>query len=180
MRAPRTDLTGWTYEQIREHKNQKERERWAKNPEAGRARSRRHYAANPQKIMDQQKARQRAAPEGRRAIVRKSRHKNPTRLMLESAERRARKSGLPFTLTPEWARRTYKGRCALTDLEFTTHGRLTGKVSPFAPSLDQIVAGRGYTPDNSQFVLWSVNRFKSDMPIDTMYVIAKALLAKQP
>lgn len=179
MRKPRTDLTGWTYEQIREHKNSEERRRRAENPEKDRARTRRYYATHAKEKMARDKARFDANPETRRAIVRKSRHQHPTRIMLESAGRRARARGLPFTLTKRWAEKHYKGKCELTGLEFTTHGRLTGKVSPFAPSIDQIVAGAGYTPANSQFVLWAINRFKGDMPIMTMMVIARALVAKQ-
>jgi len=180
MRRKRTDFTGWSEEQIREHHNRLERERRAANPELDRARSRRYYAAHAQEVIARQKARHHLSPERRRAIVQTSRHRNPLRTLLESAERRAREKSLPFTLTRAWAEQRYMGKCELTGLDFTTHGRLTGKVSPFAPSIDQRVPGAGYTPENAQFVLWAVNRFKGDMPHLTMMVIARALTRKLP
>ena len=180
MRRPRTDFTGWSQEEIREHHNRLERERRAENPAKDRARPRRYYAQHKTEVAERQRKRISRNPERRREIVRNSRHRNPLRTLLESAERRAREKHLPFSLTREWAEKRYKGRCELTGLEFTTHGRLTGKVSPFAPSIDQIVPGGGYTPANCQFVLWAINRFKGDMPILTMMVIAKALVAKAP
>lgn len=179
MRKPRTDFTGWSAEQIREHKNRQAREEWAKNPGAGRARGRRYYATHKVEKAAAAKARFLRDPENRRQMVRKSRHRNPTRVLLESAQRRAAQFGIPFTLTPEWARKTYTGRCALTGIEFTSTGRLTGKISPFAPSIDQIIPRRGYTPDNAQFILWALNRFKGDMPNETMYHIATALVQRR-
>lgn len=178
MRRPRTDFTGWTAEQIREHKNQRERERWAENPEKGRNRGRRYYAAHKDEIIQRQKVSFDEKRERRREIVRRSRHKNPMRILLESAERRAREQNLPFTLTKEWGAKAYKGRCELTGIEFTTRGRFTGSVSPFAPSLDQIIPGRGYTPDNTQIILWALNRFKNNWPWETIMMIARALVTK--
>jgi len=178
MRRPRTDLSGLSQEEIRERHNRLERERRADNPTLDRARARRYYAKHSAEIIARQKARNHANPEPRRRTVRDSRHKDPVRVMLESAERRVRAKNIPFTLAREWADKRYKGKCEMTGLEFTTHGRLTGKVSPFAPSIDQRVAGAGYTPANSQFVLWAVNRFKGDMPVLTMMVIARALVSR--
>jgi hypothetical protein len=180
MRRPKTDLTGWSQEEIRDHKNRQAREDRALNPEKDRARTRKYYAKHSAEVIARQKSRNHANPEPRRATVRASRHRDPVRVLLESAERRARAKNIPFTLTREWADKHYKGKCELTGLEFTTHGRLTGKVSPFAPSIDQIVPGVGYTPANAHFVLWAINRFKGDMPIMTMMVIARALVARQP
>ena len=176
MRKPRTDFTGWTQEQIREHRNRNAREEWAKHPEKGRARGKRYYVSHRAEKLAREADRFHADPERRRAIVRKSRHRNPGRTLLESARQRAAKFGLPFTLTQEWFQRTYKGKCELTGIDFTSTGRLTGKISPFAPSLDQIVPKGGYTPENVQIILWAINRFKGDMPFATMIMIARALV----
>ena len=180
MRRPRTDFTGWSQEEIREHHNRLERERRAENPAKDRVRARRYYAQHKTEVAERQRKRISRNPERRREIVRNSRHRHPARVLFEGAQRRADKSGVPFTITREWIENRYKGRCEWTDLEFTTHGRLTGKISPFAPSLDQLVAGEGYTPANTCIVLWALNRFKGDMPLLTMMVIAKALVVKAP
>lgn len=179
MRRPRTDFTGWSAEEIRIHKNKMERVRRAHDPEKDRARGRRYYKTHKDEVIARQKAASHAQPERRRTIVRRSKHKNPMRVLVESASRRAAKKGALFTLTADWGRERYIGRCELSGLEFTSHGRLTGKVSPFAPSLDQINPGEGYTPENTQIVLWALNRFKGDMPLATMMVIACALVEKQ-
>lgn len=50
-----------------------------------------------------------------------------------------------------------------------------GKKLPFAPSLDQKVPGGGYTPENTQVVLWAYNAAKGDWGHDTLVTIAKAL-----
>ena len=74
-RAPKTDFTGWTPEQIREHKNARERARYAADPERHRGYGRAAYARDPQKKMDRAAARFATDPEPRRATVRRSRYK---------------------------------------------------------------------------------------------------------
>jgi hypothetical protein len=176
MRRPRTDFTGWTDKQILEHKQAVTQRSVDHCREADNARRRARYAADPQKTLDRHKARIKKNPERRRQTVRDSRHRHPERILFESAQRRAAKSGVLFTITKEWVKKRYKGCCELTGLEFSKHGRISGHVSPFAASLDQIVAGEGYTPGNVQIILWAINRFKGDMPLATMIVIAKALV----
>jgi hypothetical protein len=75
MRAPRTDFTGWTTEQIREHKNLGERRRRSLNPEKDRARTRRYYAAHSTETLARHAVRFKENPEPRRATVRRSRYK---------------------------------------------------------------------------------------------------------
>lgn len=50
------------------------------------------------------------------------------------------------------------GRCEATGIEFQLNPWPDGGPNPFAPSLDQIIPGRGYTPENTRVVCWFFNR----------------------
>lgn len=68
------------------------------------------------------------------------------------AKDRARRRGIPFTLTMEWVReRIEAGTCELSGLPFSLSGE-------FVPSIDRIDASQGYTPENCRIVAHYVNR----------------------
>lgn len=64
-------------------------------------------------------------------------------------------------------------RCALSGVELSTD-----KFSPNVISIDQIEAGKGYTAENVQWLAWSVNRAKGDLPLKTFYEMCD-LVVKQ-
>lgn len=156
-RASRVDRSKMTLEEWEEHLRQKGVEksaRWnERNPGKGYARLRRMRAALP--------------------------WWGP----LLGAGDRCRKSGMEFTLTQDWARRTYTGFCALTGLPFivrSAEDRLGGKRGgmAYSPSIDRINPLKGYTEENCRWILHSVNSFKQCMSDAEMITIAKALIAK--
>ena len=104
------------------------------------------------------------------------RERFPWQKLLHCAATRAKKKGIEFTLTPEWASISYTGFCAISGLQFnTTPGTRRGP-RPYSPSIDRIDISRGYTPDNCRFILCSLNAFKGELNDSQMLEIAQALL----
>jgi hypothetical protein len=78
-----------------------------------------------------------------------------------SARQRARRCGVPFKLTLDqlfvlWERCDH--RCAASGLKFTEERIETALVKrPFAPSIDQIEATKGYTLENARITCVAAN-----------------------
>jgi hypothetical protein len=73
------------------------------------------------------------------------------------------------------------GVCAVTGdgFQYTVY---KGKYhrNPYTPSLDQIIAGEGYTMTNTQAVVWWFNNLKEDMSNDeTIEIIRTTKLLKE-
>ncbi len=155
-RAPRVDRSKMTPEEWAEHKRKKDSEKCARW-------NARHPGIS-------------------RAALRKRRAENQWYQALYGAGWRARKAGLDYDLTPEWAAATFTGFCSLTGLPFILvaygkAGQSGGK--PCSPSIDRINPLKGYTQANCRWVLHAVNSFKGTMGDTQMYHIAEALLAKR-
>ena len=75
---------------------------------------------------------------------------------------RAKLKGVPYTLTDEWLHQQ-KPVCAVTGASFVT--TLSGRDAR-VPSFDQIVPGKGYTPENTQLVCCWYNYAKSASSAD--------------
>lgn len=91
-----------------------------------------------------------------------------------SALLRAKQKRLPFNLTREWVReRVLKGHCELSGIAFSFE-RQAGpwRRDPLTPSIDQIIAGAGYTTDNCRVVLNILNLAMCDYGFDTYREIA--------
>lgn len=75
------------------------------------------------------------------------------------AKRRARKSGLHFSLTTDWVlERLERGICQETGLTFDLKVLPQGGPSnPFCPSLDRIIPKFGYTKNNCRLILLCLN-----------------------
>lgn len=107
----------------------------------------------------------------------KTRLSHPWLSLLYSARSRAKKKGLTFTLTPEWAASMWTGRCAITDIPFVLGQRGTGP-KRLSPSIDRIKPHLGYTPNNCRFILHAVNALKQDGTDTEMIEIASAIIKK--
>lgn len=93
---------------------------------------------------------------------------------------RAAKKGMEFDLTREWiADRMKIGECPVTGLPFDLTRQEGVRFNPFAPSVDRIDSGRGYTMDNCRLVVWIYNMAKSEWNDDVVLRFAKALAAKK-
>ena len=109
------------------------------------------------------------------AAFQRGRVRLPWRQLIKGASERARKKGLPFSLTPEWAEKTWTGVCAVTGIPFRLGLREPGPKT-FSPSIDRIVPSLGYIPENCRFVLWAVNAFKYDGTDEDMISIARDII----
>lgn len=146
---------------------EKGRERHAQNRELANAGRRARRLAN----LDYERLQQRASFQTTRII-------SPWLLLLAAAKERAKKYNIPFDLTEAWAINRWTGCCELTDIPFRLGARGNGPKT-FSPSIDQIVARKGYTQNNCRFVLWAVNALKHDGTDEDMYLVAAALMDKK-
>lgn len=155
-----------------------------------RKKRRAYYEANKKQILAKQREKKRAMPRERLLAQRakdyekhKAREKiryHATRTFLpwlnafRGSKQRAKNRNTPFTLTKDWCETRWTGRCEVTNIEFV----LSTKRSPylFSPSLDQIIPGLGYTPENSRFVLHAVNALKGEGTDLDMLLIAQAIV----
>jgi len=105
--------------------------------------------------------------------------------LVSSARQRAKKKGLPFDIDVEWVRQLFElqeEKCSETGLPFCYKERADhgyGFFNPFAPSLDQIKADKGYTKDNVRLVLCIVNLGLNSFGDSVFEQVAKAYLAKR-
>lgn len=146
-----------------------------KNAEAVAARAKARYEAGKEKYL------------ARSLKQRKARLRDrPWYNSLNQAKNRAKRQGLPYSLSDEWAASVWTGRCALTGVEFELLARSNvgkGESGPrrLSPSLDKIDPALGYTPENSRFVCFAVNTFKGETAGDDfIYQMAELLLANRP
>lgn len=137
-----------------------------------------YYAKNRAAILKRTAEWQRRNPELVRRNKTKSRKKNralkPYLQTIYDAKARALRKGFAFELTETWAQERWTGKCELTGAPFIASP--DGRPSAFSVSLDRIDGSKGYTQDNCRFILWSVNRFKSNYDDETMMHIARLLV----
>lgn len=94
--------------------------------------------------------------------------------LLKRAAYRANKKGIPCELDDDWARQRYTGLCELSGVPFVT---TPNNRTMFSLSLDQIKHGKGYTKDNSRFILWGLNAMRgANGSDDDMRKICRAML----
>jgi hypothetical protein len=68
------------------------------------------------------------------------------------------------------------GYCQATGLPFDMDSTKFSHTSPLAPSLDRKDNSKGYTPDNTQVVVWIYNNAKSDWGEGALNALAHALV----
>lgn len=93
--------------------------------------------------------------------------------MIRGTKKRAKKKGLEFNLTKEWALANYTGKCEITGIEFTDSENFRG-------SIDRIDNSKGYTQENCRFILKRVNSIKSvNTDADLVKIAERIIQAKK-
>lgn len=87
----------------------------------------------------------------------------PMEYMYRGAKRRAKKEGVPFSLTAE-TMPSVPEKCPVfgIKLSINTGGK---RQSDNSPTLDRILPWRGYTSENVRVISWKANRLKSKMTL---------------
>lgn len=99
--------------------------------------------------------------------------------LLTGARARAKKSGIEISLTHEWVQaRIARGVCEISGLPFYLGPKPHNTRSPYSPSIDRIDASKGYTPENSRVILWSLNASFGDWGSEEFKVIAREWLKR--
>ena len=71
-----------------------------------------------------------------------------------------------------------RGECMLTGIPFEFEHFKESCRRPFAPSLDRISSGKGYTPDNCRLVCVIVNLALNEWGIEPLIRVAEALVQR--
>lgn len=114
--------------------------------------------ANPEKFRERDR-RYYKSPKGRASFL------------VQSAKQRSKN----VTIDRHWVQeRLNRGYCEVTGLPFIVD--CNAIKNPWAPSLDQIRPGQGYTPENTQVVVWIYNVAKGSWAHGDVLKLANALL----
>ena len=98
-------------------------------------------------------------------------------LLMTSVVGRCRKGGLPLEIDAAWIEAILeRGVCQVSGIPFDYGKHPTTRRNPLGPSIDQIVAGQGYTLENSRVVLTALNLALCEWGVDTYVQIAQEVL----
>lgn len=104
---------------------------------------------------------------GRRRYIEEKSLK-PWKRAIINARTRAKKSGIPFDLTNEWAIRRWTGKCEFSGITFDTSFTGQKGCRPFSVSIDQKEPSKGYTQENCWFILFAYNAAKGSGSLDDL------------
>jgi len=92
----------------------------------------------------------------------------------DSARQRAKRKGVPFSITLEYLRSIAEDKCPIfhTDFSWGRAGLGKGKFKDNAPQLDRIIPELGYVIGNVAFISHRANRIKDNGTMQEHYDIA--------
>ena len=93
--------------------------------------------------------------------------RHPEKYLLAECKRRAKRVGLPFSLTLEDIK--VPRMCPVLGLHLT----FAGGDSATSPSIDRIDSALGYTPINIVIISWRANKLKGDASPHDLWELAK-------
>jgi predicted XRE-type DNA-binding protein len=100
--------------------------------------------------------------------------------LLASAQRRAKKKNIKYSLDIDWLMGKYKkqnGKCLLSNIKLEI---IPGEgINPFSPSLDRRDPLQGYTKKNTRLVCAAINIALSDFGEEVLKIIAEGFLSRQ-
>ena len=113
-------------------------------------------------------------PSGRREI------RERAAKLRSNAAYRARKKGLPCTITTDWVEDMIeRNACEATGLPFDLRPDPYRRRNPYAPSLDRIRNDEGYTPENTKVVITGYNIMRNEMSEQEMLLLCTAVLKRR-
>lgn len=83
--------------------------------------------------------------------------RSPEKMLWYEAAKRAKRKGLPFTIScadivvPEF--------CPVLGIKLE---RGVGRPTDYSPTIDEVIRGKGYTPENMAVISYKANRLKND------------------
>lgn len=129
--------------------------------------AKRYRKRHPDRIRKSARKWQRENPKKLYEIHRRSVLRNPERRMLELAKARAKKSGLPFSIT--LADIVIPKTCPVLGIELRVARQ---GFSDNSPTLDRANNDKGYVPGNVLVVSWRANRIKGDATVKELRALA--------
>ncbi len=94
--------------------------------------------------------------------------------LLWEAKSRAKRSGVLFALTlDDVLPALHRGVCPVFGTRFTTRSRGSKAASDTSPSLDQLIPGAGYTPENVRVISWRANVLKHNASPEELMTVAR-------
>ena len=91
------------------------------------------------------------------------------------SKKRARESGIEFTLTPQDIFAVFPDKCPILLIELA----FVKGINDCLPSLDRVDNTRGYVPGNVRVISWKCNYVKKDLTleqIERLYLYSKGQL----
>ena len=148
----------------RKEANREASARWrAKNPEKARDSLNRWRAKNPEKVKMFAAKWEAENPKKKKAHNDRWEANNPEKYLLKAAKIRAKRKGLPFSITVEDI--VIPDKCPVLGTSFE-------RCTPYAASLDRIIPKLGYVPGNVQIISRRANILKRDASLDEIQAIA--------
>lgn len=105
--------------------------------------------------------------------------------MFASAQKIAKKHGVPFNLDVEWIeKKLVAGTCEASGIPFAFKSLKTGKggngsQNPFGPTLNCTVHNKGYLKSNVKVVIWMYHAGKQNVSHETFMQLCRALVRKE-
>jgi hypothetical protein len=97
--------------------------------------------------------------------------KNPVPMMFYAARSRAKRDGIPFTITQKDI--AIPSHCPILGIPLAVNTGNGKGFSPNSPSLDKIVPALGYAPGNIIVISMQANRMKSNATLEQLVMMGR-------
>jgi hypothetical protein len=99
--------------------------------------------------------------------------------LLGMAKNRAKVKSLPFDLDIKFLMNEWDGVCSVTGIPFSLERPRTGKVHPYAPSIDRVTPSKGYVKGNVRIVCYQLNVALSEFGLEQFDSFVQAYISNR-